>query len=381
MQRSEPIPVLLLARELMGGGSERQLVNVACGLDQKLFAPRVATSRVAPASAEELQAASVPVHQVPLGRPITAISAWSAVWRICRTHRIRVVHAFDKPMAIYGLPGAWAARTEAVLSSERSSRSIHPKLIPLLRTVDRIVDGVVVNGLAVQGEMADVEQFPLNRLHLCYNGINLGQFGYIQDRVAREPELRGASPIVGCVAMLRPEKDLVTLVRAFASLRAQFPAAKLVIVGWGAEQPAIEQCAQELGVRDALLLPGRSFDVLRWLHQFDIFVLPSVSEAFSNSLMEAMATGCACIASRVGGNPELIQHEATGLLFDARDSAQLSTQLIALAASRELRQQIGLAGSQLIHSRFSIAASVARMQEIYLSHLSGGHSQIQPRRR
>lgn len=375
MPSPEPIPVLLMSRELIGGGgSERQLVNVAKSLDRGLFAPRVATAATNGAYADELSRAGIPIHEVPMGSPKTALSAWAAAWRIARRHRIRLVHAFDKPMAIYGIPGAWAAGTPALLSSERSSRSIHPKLVRLLRVIDRIVDGIVVNGAAVRDEMAQVEGYPRTQLHLCYNGIELSQFPYLPHRERTIPELAGASLVVGCVAMLRPEKDLLTLVRAFAPLRAAHPSAKLVIVGWGAEQPAIEQCASELGIRDAVVLPGRSSDVIGWLRQFDLFVLPSVSEAFSNSLMEAMATGCACVASRVGGNPELIEPEVSGLLFEAGDSKQLAAHLLRLAGDAELRRRLGQAASQFIHQRFSIAASVARMQEIYLSVLNGrGH--------
>jgi glycosyltransferase involved in cell wall biosynthesis len=105
--------------------------------------------------------------------------------------------------------------------------------------------------------------------------------------------------------------------------------------------------------------------VARVLGEIDIFVLPSRTEALSNALMEAMACGCACIASNVGGNPELIRAEETGLLFEAGDSTGLATQLRRLTADEPLRRRLAGAGQDFIRANFSLAASARRMGEIY----------------
>jgi len=100
-------------------------------------------------------------------------------------------------------------------------------------------------------------------------------------------------------------------------------------------------------------------------------VLPSRSEAFSNSLMEAMACGCAVAASRVGGNPELVEHGKTGLLFEPGDAAGLAALLGTLLDRRESRLRMGEAAARRIRERFSLAASARRMEEIYGSLLEG----------
>lgn len=106
-------------------------------------------------------------------------------------------------------------------------------------------------------------------------------------------------------------------------------------------------------------------DVVPWLHAIDIFVLPSLSEALSNSLMEAMACGCCAVASRVGGNPELIQDGETGLLFEKGNACDLADRLLLLIHHPELRERLAECGSCRTAARFSMAASVGRMQEIY----------------
>jgi len=101
------------------------------------------------------------------------------------------------------------------------------------------------------------------------------------------------------------------------------------------------------------------------LRAIDIFVLPSLSEALSNALMEAMACGCAVVASQVGGNPELVSDGTTGLLFRAGDAAELADRLERLIVDDGLRTRVGVAASESVRQRFSLQASVRRMEEIY----------------
>jgi glycosyltransferase involved in cell wall biosynthesis len=103
----------------------------------------------------------------------------------------------------------------------------------------------------------------------------------------------------------------------------------------------------------------------------DIFVLPSLSEALSNSLMEAMACGCCAVASEVGGNPELVEHGQTGLLFPAGDSLALAAALESLLDSPALRHRLAGAGAGFIREGFSSQAAARRMGRIYAGCIGG----------
>jgi len=97
----------------------------------------------------------------------------------------------------------------------------------------------------------------------------------------------------------------------------------------------------------------------------DIFVLPSLSEALSNALMEAMACGCAVVASNVGGNPELVRDGETGLLFNPGDASTLAAALQILIENESLRGRLAARGTELVRENFSIHSSAQRMSEIY----------------
>ncbi len=114
---------------------------------------------------------------------------------------------------------------------------------------------------------------------------------------------------------------------------------------------------------DCTFVPATG-QVAEWLRAIDIFVLPSRSEALSNALLEAMACGCCPVASRVGGNVELIRHGENGMLFEAGDVEQLSGVLDTLVELRVLREQLA-ARARSTAEQFSIRASAARMEEIY----------------
>ena len=208
---------------------------------------------------------------------------------------------------------------------------------------------------------------PTSLLHLCYNGIDLSRFH--PDARRRRPALENASLVIGVVCVLRPEKGLPTLLKAFAQSTALDREARLLIVGSGSELSNLQSLADQLGIRDRCVFQPAVADVAPWMESIDIFVLPSLSEALSNSLMEAMAAGCTCIASNTGGNPELVRPHNTGLLFEPGDAADLSAKLDSVVSNSQFRSELARASTRLVHEQFSLPASVARMTEIYQSFL------------
>jgi glycosyltransferase involved in cell wall biosynthesis len=137
------------------------------------------------------------------------------------------------------------------------------------------------------------------------------------------------------------------------------------MVGSGPVEAALRQQAAALGLGDRCCFVPTVTNVAEWLRSIDIYVLPSRSEAFSNSLMEAMSCGCCCVASDTGGNPELIEHGSTGLLFPTGDSGALSETLRTLAADENLRSRLAKAATAHIRTNFSVEASAERAAALY----------------
>jgi L-malate glycosyltransferase len=362
----KPVPVLLMARELNLGGTERQLTEIARSLDRALFEPHVGCLRDVGMRGEELRAAGIPVARFPVDsfRSPSLLRAVRKLGAHIREHDIAIVHTFDVPMNLFGVPVARMYGASRVISSRRAHRDLAPGIRGrLLRLTDQIADAVVVNCLSVRRELIEEEGLPARRIHLCYNGIDPTVF-----RPAAAPRaeaLEGACLVIGVVCALRPEKDLGTLIRGFAEVRRMRPGLKLLIVGSGPERASVEALAREMGLGEDFALEPATNRVAERLRSIDIFVLPSLSEALSNSLMEAMACGCSVVASRVGGNSELVSHGENGLLFEPGDARGLAAALRLAIENDEQRIRMAREAARSIHTHFSLEVSARRMAEIY----------------
>src|SRR5258708_30437380 len=223
-------PVLLMARALGIGGSERQLTEIAKTLDCSRFEPRAGCFRLEGLRALELADAGVPIVHFPV-MSFASAGAISAAWqfvRYIRRNQIKVIQTFDYPSTVFAVPLARFFTSAVVVASQRSHRDlISSGYRRLVRITDRLMDAVVVNCEYLKRHLEEDERVPAGRIQLCYNGIDLETFHTID--VPRPPELPANSLVIGVICALRPEKGLSTLVRGFARVR-QSPALKLAIV-------------------------------------------------------------------------------------------------------------------------------------------------------
>lgn len=364
-----PVPVLLMVRALGAGGTERQMTETARFLDRSRFAPHVCCLVPDGFRKAEIEQAGVPLFtlRVPsFVRPSVVRGAWQLA-SLIRRRRIAIVHTFDVPMNLFGTLPARLAGTPVVLSSQRAHRELTPATGRwLLRMVDHIVDGVVVNCNAMRDHVARDEGVSADRIFVCHNGIDTDLYhAGARDRSV----FPNARLVIGVVCVLRREKGLDTLLEGFARICRLMPDLQLVLVGSGPEEEGLRRRAAELGIGDCCHFEPGTRDVASWLRRIDIFVLPSLSEALSNSLMEAMACGCCPVASRVGGNPELVSPDRTGLLFEAGNAEDLAAQLRVLVENEELRRRYAEASASRIATEFTPQAAARRMGEIYEANL------------
>jgi glycosyltransferase involved in cell wall biosynthesis len=349
------------------GGSERQVTEIAKVLDRSRFEPHVGCFRPEGMRALELAKAGVPVLHVPV-KSFASAGVISGAWqfiRYIRRNKIRLIHTFDYPFTVFAVPLARFFTSAVVVSSQRSHRDLIPSgYRRVVRMTDRLVNAVAVNCEYLRRHLENDEHVPARRIELCYNGVDLETFHPLD--VPGPGELPAGALVIGVVCVLRPEKGLSTLLEAFARVRPSRAEMKLAIVGSGSMLEQLQSEARSLGIfEDCVFVPATG-QVTTWLRAIDIFVLPSLSEALSNSLMEAMACGCCAIASRVGGNPELVQNRETGLTFEPGDSVALGAALQTLIEDESFRKRLAAAGAQLMRERFSTQAAAEKMAEIYM---------------
>lgn len=210
------------------------------------------------------------------------------------------------------------------------------------------------------------------RVRQIYNGVDQDLF---HPRIAGRPDLapRGFVPpgglVVGTVGRLAAVKDQATLVRGFAMVLRDRPAwrgrLRLAIVGDGPLRADLAACVQGEGVAPWVWLVGDRDDVPELLRLLDLFVLPSLGEGISNTVLEAMACALPVIATRVGGNPELVDDGVTGRLVPPGDPAALAQAVTGYVGDVALMQRHGAAGRAKVVSSFGWERCVAQYLGVY----------------
>jgi glycosyltransferase involved in cell wall biosynthesis len=188
--------------------------------------------------------------------------------------------------------------------------------------------------------------------------------------VRRELGIPADAPLVAMVSTLRPEKAHDVALAAHALLRERFPAARLLVVGEGPAEHAIEPLVRAAG--PAVVMAGYRDDVMAVLDAADLLLHPSRMEAFPTTLLEAMAASVPIVATRVGGIPEIVRDGHEGLLVDAPpDAGQVAAALARLLADPELRRRMGTAARERFEREFTAQAWTARTRAVYDGVLAG----------
>ena len=364
------VPVMLVSHLLDTGGSERQVRQTAVTLDRSRFDVHLAFFRPEPDRERELQAAGVKTVFIPVYSYTSTATLKSALKlrRYLKEHKIQLLHAFDNPSSTFAVPVARVSGVPVVLASQRSNRRLEAvRLQRLRRLVDPFAHGFVVNAHALFEHLKNDEGIAPEKIHFCPNGLDTKRFA--PDGRKRLPQLEDATLVIGCIATHRPEKQLPFLVDAFAEMRRLRPGLKLVLVGSGTETAKIVERveANQLGP-DCLMIPHTP-DTAGILKSIDIFILASSSEGASNSVMEAMASGCAVVASNVEGTRDLVHDKSNGFLFEFRNQADLVEKVLALIDDPALRRKIGDDSSTWVRTNMSVEAATARMASIYDEYL------------
>lgn len=216
------------------------------------------------------------------------------------------------------------------------------------------------------------------RVEVIYNGVAPAQTGTVEEAQTCKAELgvSGCSPLLGVVGSLYPVKGHRFLLEAMPEVLRRWPKAQLLVIGRGELEGALKEQAEQLAIGANVHFLGMRQDVPRLLSVLDVFVLPSLSEGLSLALLEAMASGTPVVATRVGGNPELIDHGRTGFLVQPEDAKDLAANLLNLLNDPAMMQQFGRQAAERVRQHFSMEQMVDRYTDLYARSLRVHHSGI-----
>ncbi|MDX9785209.1 MAG: glycosyltransferase [Desulfobacterales bacterium] len=270
-----------------------------------------------------------------------------------------------------GMDGIFAAKLagiDKIIHGEHGWDMLDPFGANVKRKLIRKVSSAFVHEYTcVSKQLKDWLQHDINvgkKITQIYNGIDTQTYRPAQfdEKIALKQKLGFSAEnfVVGIVGRLDAIKNHSRLFKAFRRVVQKDPCARLVVVGDGAEMHWLKSEAFE----NVVFLGYRS-DTARLMRCFDLFVLPSLNEGISNTILEAMASGLPIVASNVGGNPELVANGETGFLVDPYDMSRLAEMIAQYRAAPSLAERHGNAGREKALSRFSIESMVNAYEATY----------------
>lgn len=366
--------ILLLVVGLGIGGTETHVLELASRLDRKRFEIIVCSLKSDGVIAEELRRRSVRV--VSLGG--------TGKWDLRVLFRLRAFLRNERPDVVQAFL-FWANVAARVarqgLSPMQVIASYHDEVVSegwLVRAIDRLTlpwsDRLVCCSDAVYRSVQRRIGGRKEQFVTIPFGVESEKFAAVVPVPRDEVGLDDRLPVIGTVCRLvEPKKGLSVLLNAVARLEraAGTPVCQVLIVGGGPAKGALEALSVELGIRERVHFAGPRLDVPSVIQRMDLFVLPSLYEGFGIAILEAMAAGKPVVATKVGGIPEFVESEKSGLLVEAGNAESLAQAIRRVLEQPELASALARAGRERAGTFFSIDRSVEQHEALYELCLAG----------
>jgi glycosyltransferase involved in cell wall biosynthesis len=390
-----PIRLFWLLDSLGVGGAEALSVPFARSYDRGRYELTVGSlgPLVESSVSESLRAAGVPIFEAHAAN-LHDVAAYRRLRNFVVAQQIDVVHAHLTYSATWSalvsrstnVPSiaslhVAAATTRAQKPSLRYRLAVDARDRVMRFAVNRWATYVVTVSEALRQTYLESGGLDASKVLVVHNGIDTARFhrdgAEVRARLEREYDIPPSLPIAVTVAVLRPRKGIEVLFDAIERI----PGVIFLIVGDGPIAAELRAAAGARGIADRIRWTGFRSDVDAILPGCDLFVHPSLEDAFPTVLLEAMAAGLPVVASRVGGIPEIVQDGVTGCLVPAGDPDLLAEAIRRLLSDRERLQRMKRDAPAIAESRFSTAAWLRRLDDVYASAVEiGGHKARNARR-
>jgi glycosyltransferase involved in cell wall biosynthesis len=363
MSRRDPPDGLVLHAQKVAGisGSEAHLLQLLPDLRERGWDVRfLMLHEDEPGAwefARELEARGVPLDDIELRADVDPL-AFGEVVKYLSRQRPRVLHTHLVHADVYGQLAGTITRVPFRLSTKHGFNEFREGRF--FGVADRTVGSLAHVHIAIsQGlaqYLAETEGFDEDAFEIVHYGISA------RDTVR---PYEGTGPRLLCVGRLIPIKGHLVLLRALAQARPRVPGLTLDVAGRGPLEPALRAYVRELGIEDAVRFLGFVSPVQKAVEQAAIVVVPSLGEGFGMVALEAMERGRPVIASAVGGLPEIVVHEETGLVVEPGSAEAFAEAIVALAGDLEKAAAMGRAGRERALSEFPPEQSAERIEELY----------------
>lgn len=309
-------------------------------------------------------------------KPGQDFAVYFRLWKLLREIKPEILHTRNLSALEAQLSGLLAGIKHRVHGEH--GRDIddvdgtNPRYVFLRRLFRPIIQCYIPMSKDIETWLIKQIKVPRKKIAQLYNGVDISRFKTLRDKPVDllPPNFRSSDlMLIGTVGRLDPVKDQITLVQAFIHLVKAYPAVRnkvrLVLVGAGMLLPKLHELSLEADIDDLIWFAGERNDVADIMQALNLFVLPSINEGISNTILEAMATALPVIATDVGGNPELVINNQTGYLVPKQDPAAMAEAFKHYLDNRDLLVCHGKAGRARCEATFSLNRMIADYMKVY----------------
>ncbi|MEE2900954.1 MAG: glycosyltransferase family 4 protein [Myxococcota bacterium] len=375
--KESPIRICQFTPCLWSGGTEERIARIINNLPSDRF--RITWMGFGPVREALVDKAGPSVEVFPIARHPERGIEWQsilAIQRVLSRTKPHILHLHNWSTSLYGIVAGRLAGVPRILygsGGREVSAGANARRQKWMHTLAPHIDGYTSVCQFLGEELIEDFGASKDQLHVIKTGVDTSKIAHGATRrdIAREQlGIPKDAVVVGAISVFRPVKRIPDLIEAVGRIAQKHPDVHLLLVGNPVRMTVedLRDQAREQGFGDRIHLPGRLEDPSKVLSAFDIFVNCSEFEGSSNAIIEAMASRLAVVGTAVGGTPELIKHEKTGLLVRPGDVDELTEAIERLVIDRELRTFLGNRASEFAEVEHDCRAMYAAYRTLYKSH-------------
>jgi len=362
--------ILHLTFDMAIGGTEQVICQLIEGADRALFDQQICCiDGQVGALGQKLQQQGILVQAIAR-QPGFDWSLVRQIRQLLKNSKIDILHCHQYSPWIYGWLAAFGTPTKVIFTEH--GRFFPDRYRRKAWLVNKIMAAstshITAISAATKKALAQFEFIPETKIQVVYNGIQaISAADTVKAQLKNQLQIAEGSLVIGTVARLDPIKNQPMILKAFAQLRVQLPTLRLLIVGDGPERAMLQQLAISLQLEDSVIFAGFQSPATDYMALMDVFLLPSLSEGTSMTLLEAMSLGIPCVVSDVGGNAEVIQSGKNGIVMHENTESALVAAVLEYASDEPRRIAAAAHAKQRFNDAFSAAQMCRQYADLYLS--------------
>lgn len=363
--------IVHLTFDMRIGGAEQVILSLAVHTDSERFHVQILCldPHIGPFG-RQMQEKGITVEALDR-HPGFDFSLIKKIRRFFLSRRIDVAHCHQYTPFVYGVLAAIGTQTKIIFTEHGRfyPDTRRPKRVLANPLLSLITAHITAISSATRQALIDYENFSPKKIRVIYNGIDDKRFvdpgSHVTSDFKNKLHIPENARILGTVARLDSIKNQPMMLKAFKEIHHSLPDTYLLIIGDGPEREKLEQLTRDLDIESRVIFTGFKENTHLYYKIMDLFLLTSFSEGTAMTLLEAMASSVPCIATNVGGNPEIVVHNETGTLVPDNDHHALAEAVISLLQDQQKIDRFGKQGRTRFENLFSVQKMVDAYQYLY----------------